>query len=115
VFSDLIWENVLDKAQWLEHYSPNHIFLFKMGKESMESIIIHAHTPNADLTTEHGLVWLNENIFSDDVNNPRKKILAKTVMAKYSALCNRVPRLLMVYCMPSLKICFKLDTSRELR
>lgn len=73
VFSDLIWENVLDKAQWLEHYSPNHIFLFKMGKESMESIIIHAHTPNADLTTEHGLIWLNENIFSDDVKVTRGK------------------------------------------
>lgn len=73
VFSDLIWEAVLDKAQWLEHYSPNHIFLFKMGKESMESIIIHAHTPNADLTTEHGLMWLNENIFSDDVKVTRGK------------------------------------------
>lgn len=73
VFSDLIWEAVLDKALWLEHYSPNHIFLFKMGKENMESIIIHAHTPNTDLTTEHGLVWLNENIFSDDVKVTRGK------------------------------------------
>jgi hypothetical protein len=73
VFSDLIWEAVLDKALWLEHYSPNHIFLFKMGKESMESIIIHAHTPTADLTTESGLIWLNENIFHDDVKVTRGK------------------------------------------
>ena len=28
VFSDLIWEGVLTKAQFLEHFSKNHIFLF---------------------------------------------------------------------------------------
>ena len=67
VFSDLIWEAVTDKAEWLEHYSKNHIFLFKLGRENMESIVIHAHTPHADFLTEGGLQWLNENIFSDEV------------------------------------------------
>ena len=73
VFSDLIWESVMDKAEWLEHYSKNHIFLFKLGKEDMESIVIHAHTPLADFLTEGGLQWLNENIFSDDVHLSRGK------------------------------------------
>lgn len=67
VFSDLIWENVLEKAEWLEHYSKNHIFLFKVIKEGMESIIIHAHNTHADFQTQGGLQWLNENIFSDEV------------------------------------------------
>ena len=71
VFSDLIWDNVLEKAEWLEHYSKNHIFLFKLNKEDMESIIIHAHTPHADFLTEGGLQWLNENIFSDEVQLTR--------------------------------------------
>ena len=71
VFSDLIWDNVLEKAEWLEHYSKNHIFLFKLNKEDMESIIIHAHTPHADFFTEGGLQWLNENIFSDEVQLTR--------------------------------------------
>jgi len=71
VFSDLIWDNVLEKAEWLEHYSKNHIFLFRLNKEDMESIIIHAHTPHADFLTEHGLQWLNENIFSDEVQLTR--------------------------------------------
>lgn len=71
VFSDLIWDNVLEKAEWLEHYSKNHIFLFKLNKENMESIIIHAHTPHADFLTEGGLQWLNENIFSDEVQLTR--------------------------------------------
>lgn len=71
VFSDLIWDNVLEKAEWLEHYSKNHIFLFKLNKEDMESIIIHAHTPHVDFLTEGGLQWLNENIFSDEVQLTR--------------------------------------------
>jgi hypothetical protein len=29
VFSDLIWEGVLVKAQYLEHFSKQHIFLLK--------------------------------------------------------------------------------------
>ena len=72
-FSELIWEAVIDKAQYLEHYSKNHIFLFKLGKENMESTVIHAHTPYADFLTEGGLQWLNENIFSDDVHISRGK------------------------------------------
>ncbi|MEL1244294.1 DUF6495 family protein [Flavobacterium sp. DGU11] len=71
IFSDLIWENVVSKAEWLEHYSKNHIFLFKLDQEKMESIVIHAHTPVADFLTEGGLQWLNENIFSDEVQIQR--------------------------------------------
>ncbi len=26
VFSDLVWDEVLTKAEWLEHYSKNHYF-----------------------------------------------------------------------------------------
>lgn len=73
VFSDMIWESVIDKAQWLEHYSKNHIFLFKLGKENMESIVIHARTAVADFMTEGGLLWLNENIFSKEVQVSRGK------------------------------------------
>jgi hypothetical protein len=28
IFSDLVWEGVLTKAEYLEHFSKNHIFLF---------------------------------------------------------------------------------------
>ena len=28
VFSDLIWEGVLSRAEYLEHFSKNHIFFF---------------------------------------------------------------------------------------
>ncbi|KAF2517526.1 hypothetical protein E0W68_11190 [Flavobacterium salilacus subsp. salilacus] len=73
VFSDMVWEAVLDKAEWLEHYSKNHIFLFKLLKEEMESIVIHAHNSNIDFLTQEGLIWLNENIFSEEVKVTRGK------------------------------------------
>ncbi|RYJ44378.1 DUF6495 family protein [Flavobacterium beibuense] len=73
VFSDLIWEGVLNQTEYLEHYSKNHIFLFKLGKEEMESIVIHSHVPHADFLTEGGLQWLNENIFSKEVEIKRGK------------------------------------------
>ena len=73
IFSDLVWEEVLTQAKWLEHYSKNHIFLFKLNKAEMESIIIHSHVPHADFLTEGGLHWLNENIFSKEVEVKRGK------------------------------------------
>lgn len=73
VFSDLIWDSVITKAQWLEHYSKNHIFLFKLNQEDMESIIIHAHAAHVDFLTEGGLQWLNENIFNEEVQVSRGK------------------------------------------
>ena len=73
VFSDMIWDSVMEKAEWLEHYSKNHIFLFKLDKTGMESIVIHTHNSQADFMTEGGLAWLNENIFSDDVHLTRGK------------------------------------------
>ena len=73
VFSDMVWDAVLDKAEWLEHYSKNHIFLFKLRKDEMESIVIHAHNADADFLTQEGLQWLNENIFSEAVKVTRGK------------------------------------------
>ncbi|WP_330443414.1 DUF6495 family protein [Flavobacterium sp. C4GT6] len=73
VFSDLVWEGVLTQTEYMEHYSKNHIFLFKLGKEEMESIVIHSHVAHADFLTEVGLQWLNENLFSKEVEIKRGK------------------------------------------
>ena len=73
VFSDLVWEGVLNQTEYLEHYSKNHIFLFKLSKEEMESIVIHSHEPHVDFLSEGGLQWLNENIFSKEVEIKRGK------------------------------------------
>ncbi|MBF0695491.1 MAG: hypothetical protein IR153_10595 [Flavobacterium sp.] len=67
VFSDLIWEGVLTRAEFLEHFSKNHIFLFRCGETQMHSIVLKAMNPEIDFLTREGLQWLSDNMFTDNV------------------------------------------------
>ncbi len=67
VFSDLIWEGVLTKAQYLEHFSKNHIFLFHCQEKVIQSIVLKALEPQVDFMQKEGLQWLSDNIFTDTV------------------------------------------------
>lgn len=40
VFSDLIWEGVLGRAEFLEHFSKSHIFLFQCFDTYVQSIVL---------------------------------------------------------------------------
>lgn len=68
VFSDLIWEGVLDKASYLEHFSPQHIFLFHCQDTSMHSIIIKTNVPGVDFLQKEGLTWLSQHLFTPEVD-----------------------------------------------
>lgn len=65
VFSDLIWEGVLSNAQFLEHFSKNHIFLFRCQEHFIESIVLKSTIPEVDFMKKEGLQWLSENMFTD--------------------------------------------------
>jgi hypothetical protein len=67
VFSDLIWEGVLTNAQFLEHFSKNHIFLFHCQENFIDSMVLKSLVPDVDFFTKEGLQWLTENIFTDTV------------------------------------------------
>ena len=67
VFSDLIWEGVLTKANYLEHFSKSHIFLFHCQETHIQSIVLKALEPQVDLMQREGLQWLSENMFTDTV------------------------------------------------
>ena len=67
VFSDLIWEGVLTNAQFLEHFSKNHIFLFHCQKDFIQSMVIKSVVPDVDFLTKTGLQWLSDNLFTDTV------------------------------------------------
>ena len=67
VFSDLIWEGVLNKTEYLENISRDHLNLFKTGEGSMSLIVIKILDPSVDVTQEFGLTWLEEHILSDNV------------------------------------------------
>lgn len=66
VFSDLIWEGVLNTAKYLEHLSPNQMHMFSLNDNNMKLIGVKL-TNNKDLTTTAGYNWLRENLMDDAV------------------------------------------------
>ena len=67
VFSDLIWEGVLTRAEFLEHFSKNHIFLFHCREQFIESIVIKSLVTDVDFMAKEGMVWLSDNLFTETV------------------------------------------------
>lgn len=67
VFSDLIWEGVLNKADYLEHFSKNHIFLFHCFDTYVQSIVLKSLVPEIDFLTKEGLQWLSDNLFTETI------------------------------------------------
>ena len=67
VFSDLVWEGVLTKAEYLENISPQHIYLFHLAEAQIELIGLKVTNTTIDLTTREGFSWLRENLMDDTV------------------------------------------------
>lgn len=67
VFSDLIWEGVLSRAVFLEHFSKNHIFLFHCFEKHIDSIILKSVVSETDFLTKEGLQWLSDNMFTEAI------------------------------------------------
>jgi len=69
VFSDLVWEGVLTKVNYLEHISPQQMHLFHLKENEMELIAIKIKNETTDLTTSEGFDWFRNNLLSDDVED----------------------------------------------
>ncbi|MEW7291723.1 DUF6495 family protein [Aquimarina sp. 2304DJ70-9] len=67
IFSDLVWENVLAKAQYLEHFSKDQIHLFELQEDKMHLIAVKVNNESIDITTQDGYDWLRGNLLNDDV------------------------------------------------
>jgi len=67
VFSDLIWEGVLSKVEYLEHISPQQMHLFHCTAKHMRLIALKIKNADIDITTEDGYAWFRDNLMSDDI------------------------------------------------
>ena len=67
VFSDLIWEGVLTRAEYLENFSKNHIFLFHCFDNHVKSIVLKSLILEVDFLTKEGLQWLSDNMFTETI------------------------------------------------
>ncbi|MDU8886383.1 DUF6495 family protein [Yeosuana sp. MJ-SS3] len=66
VFSDLVWEGVLNKAMYLEHISAKQMHLFSLRESDMHVVAVTIKS-DINLTTKEGFQWLRENLMHDDV------------------------------------------------
>ncbi len=67
VFSDLIWEGVLSKVQYLENISPMQMHLFSAEEKEIRLISVKVLNPEIDLTTQEGFGWFKKNFQGDFV------------------------------------------------
>ena len=67
VFSDLIWEGALNKAEYIEHFAPQHMYLFHLDEANMHAIVVNVKNVDIDITTQEGYNWLRENLMDDNV------------------------------------------------
>ncbi len=67
IFSDLIWEGVLNKVEYLEHFSPNQIYLFHITETTIHLIAVKVENEGVDITTREGYGWLQANLLDDSV------------------------------------------------
>lgn len=68
IFSDLIWEGVLNNVSYLEHISPRQLMLFHISETHMNLIAIKVENEGIDITSEYGYKWLQQNLRDDSVS-----------------------------------------------
>lgn len=60
VFSDLIWEGVLAKVNYLENVSAQQMHLFHLTEKEMKLLSVKVMNPKIDLTTSEGFAWFKK-------------------------------------------------------
>lgn len=61
IFSDLVWEDVLSKAEYIEHFSKNSINLFYCTEGVIQRIMIKTNDSTVDLSSQEGIQVLLNN------------------------------------------------------
>ena len=67
LFSDLVWDDVLTKVDYLEHFSKTSVNFFKCEKEAIYRIVVTIDK-EIDLLSEEGYKWLLQNPKDDAVD-----------------------------------------------
>lgn len=67
IFSDIVWEDVLTKSNFLEHYSKDTLNLFKCDEKTIKRIAIKVNW-DINLQTQKGVEWLLQNPMDNSVD-----------------------------------------------
>jgi len=67
IFSDVVWEDVLTKTEYLEHISKNDINLFKFTSKEIIRIYIKLNTTEKSFLDSKDFQWFLENPLDDSI------------------------------------------------
>ena len=67
IFSDLVWEGVLNKVAYLEHISDQHINLFKCNSKEIIRIYIKLNDKNKSFLNAEDFNWFQKNPLDDSI------------------------------------------------
>ncbi len=66
LFSDMVWEDVLTRVEYIDHFSAQTINLFKCDEDSISRIVITT-TKEMDFLSKEGYEWLLQNPNDDSI------------------------------------------------
>lgn len=67
LFSELVWENVLNKINYLEHFSKQNINLFKCEDKEILRVVVQVQKPEFDFFNEKDYKWFIDNTNDDSI------------------------------------------------
>lgn len=67
VFSDVVWDRVLSKAKYLEHFSENSINLFRCDAEQIHRIVVKINKKGLNLFKEEDYKWFIDNSNAENI------------------------------------------------
>jgi hypothetical protein len=67
IFSDLVWEGVLERVEYLENISEQQMHLFHTSKKEIKLISVKVMNPGINLREPEGFGWFKKNWQSDFV------------------------------------------------
>jgi hypothetical protein len=67
LFSDLVWEDVLNKTKYLEHFSKQNINLFKCEDDKVLRIVVSINKSEFDFLNNNDYQWFIDNTNDDSI------------------------------------------------
>lgn len=66
VFSDVVWDDVLNRTKFIEHFSKTTVNLFRCNEKEMSRIVIKVNK-DIDLLEQSGFEWLMKNPTDENI------------------------------------------------
>lgn len=68
LFSDVVWDDVLTKTKYLEHFSSVSLNLFRCDAQEIQRIVVKVNRNNFDFFKQEDYTWFVDNSKDDTID-----------------------------------------------